>query len=208
MIGLIEHMLQQTHIWNQKLEALSLRERLLVILTPLVASGALCFQIVASQLQILHVQQQTLQHKLATVHLLNSQIDTLTTMARSPIASDPLAAKLEQELQQAEASVTNDSGTLSLMRTLLDQHPKIRLISLKTGSPVSLGTNSTSPLFRLPLELVIQGGYPDVVLYLKQLENLGHLYWVDLDDQVKTYPENEFHLKLFLLSHSEAYLDR
>ncbi len=208
MNGLVNSLLSQLHSWNQKLGDLSLRERVLVILTPVVASFALTFHLLSTHLQQLHTQEQVLEHHLSTLKLLKTQIDILHEKALSPTPADPLAGRLQDQLFQAESSVTSGSQTLGLMRTLLNQHPRIQLVNLKTGSPVSLGVAGVSPLFRLPVELVIRGNYPDIVVYLKQLEQLGHIYWIDLDDQVNTYPENEFHLQLFLLSQSEVYLDR
>jgi MSHA biogenesis protein MshJ len=58
-----------------------------------------------------------------------------------------------------------------------------------------------------PLSVVVEGGYVDIVSYLKALETMKwHVYWNRLELETKRYPLNRVRIEMSTLSLDETWL--
>ncbi|WP_210397999.1 hypothetical protein [Motiliproteus sediminis] len=213
-----------------RFEALSLRERLLILVTVVVAIAlpALLYLIEPAQ-----KQQVRLKTSLAKMEAENAGgILELATL-KAKLKADPSKAlsqeiaslesqldSLNQQLQQRAAQLISPQDMLGVLEQVLNAQRKLNLIALEKGAPVPFrnpveaaagadGAESTtsSGIYRHDLTLVVEGGYFDTLAYLKALEQLPQgFFWDELDYQVDSYPRARVTLKVHTLSTTAGWL--
>ncbi len=145
------------------------------------------------------------------------------------------SGKLRSELTGIQQGLVSPDRMAALLEDLLKKNGRLQLMSLKT-LPVSLLTdpvkpdtkvaNEKSPTPALPrkdgpagpaageavykhgVEIVVLGGYSDIVNYLTQLEAMPwQLFWANARLNVETYPNATLKLTLFTLSLDRKWLN-
>jgi len=96
-------------------------------------------------------------------------------------------AELEHKLKQAEREIEALAGNIispdqmtRFFKQLLAQNPSIHILSVENRPPVPLSEEGdiASPLLKYEVMLQLQGGYRDLVRYLKNLEALPwKVFW-------------------------------
>ncbi|PXX89284.1 MSHA biogenesis protein MshJ [Marinobacter vulgaris] len=152
------------------------------------------------------------------------------------LASDPsqvlrnqLAARqqrlerLNNELAETTGRLIAPQAMMVLLRDILAAQDKLELLGLELlapvpvfdGQPDSAGDGSSSGsdepaeplLFAHDAEIILRGGYMDVLAYLETLEAMDtRLGWVLLEYDSGDYPDNEVRIRVRTLSLDRAWL--
>ena len=193
--------------YQERLNALSLRERLLVLFTPLALIIALAF----NQLSVQSQNLRRIDHQLAVsqqqVREIDAQIRQLSLQAQRPHPDDPELDALSRELAADDAASAAVNSPLQLIRQVLARHPGVRVQMLRALPAVRLADSGQPPLYRHDLQLELVGNYSAILADLAALESAGPWYWQSFEDRITHYPDNQVHLDLFILDRHEGLND-
>jgi MSHA biogenesis protein MshJ len=204
------------------------RERGLLLLTCAVLLALASWQwLVAPNLAIIN-QQQAQKRQLAQQQTqLSEQVGVLSERANGNPAArlqaridreQAVLAQLDAEIDSATDSLIAPQAMVSLLRTMLAAQQDLQLERLDLLTPTSVyGANHDpkapesewpDPLFYAhDVELVIAGGYLELLGYLRELESLDpRLGWQSLEYQIDTFPAGRARLKVRTLSLKKAWL--
>jgi MSHA biogenesis protein MshJ len=212
--------------WVAKYEALTLRERAILILA-IVAVMVLAWDTML--MEPLRRERVTLDAELASA-------TSFGLAAQDADASDPRqisitrAGELQRQLQSIDAQLASTaSGFVSSQRMIevlhdmLDRQARLGLVSIRNlpvssliapvdhdGSATVAGDVPPAPA-RPPyvhaIEIVIDGQYADVLAYLTALEALPWKFrWTSLDLSTAGYPRNRVRIELSTLSLDSTWL--
>jgi len=208
-----------------KFDALSLRERLLILVTLVVA-------IALPTLLYLIEPAQRAQAKLGTsaakMEAENAQLMLELATLKAQQSSDPNAElqaqvdQLQQQIEQLNATLQGRAARLisppemlGLLEQVLSGQQRLQLVRLEKGAPTRLQPGGQAPsaasegpgIYRHDLGLVVEGGFFEVLAYLQALEQLPKsFFWDELDYQVLTYPRAQVTLRVHTLSTAEGWL--
>jgi len=215
--------------YRERLDAMSLRERLLIFLmlaAVLIALG------VNSALDPLLTKQKLLTQKLmqtqAQTQALETQMSALAEAAKiDPDAPNKLhLAQLEAQRSSAYAALANArQGLVSadrmglLLQELLGKNTRLKLVGIKTLPASALlepAKSTTTPktnndaalgLYRHGVEISVEGSYADLMAYLSALEHMPwRVYWSEASLSTQAYPTSRLTLTLFTLSLDKTWL--
>lgn len=213
-----------------KVDALSLRERLLVF-------AALAFMLISLVHVVLIDPLLTEQKKLASqmaqqqekVKEIRGRLDALL-QARKSDADSPLRQRLNQVRQQiaeGDAYLQNRHSQLvvpeqmaELLQQVLQKNSKLQLLSLQTLPAASLvekaakqpeeagiAAGTGKQIYRHGVQLTIRGNYLDLLNYLTELEQLpSAMYWGMARMNVVQHPDAELTLTIYTLSLGKTWL--
>ena len=209
------------------IDALTLRERLLLLAAALVIAGGLWEALLASPLTAREVLASA-QIKAAQDRI--EQLDEAMVLAAQGIGDgmDGQLERLRQLEQQVESSAdtvrvfTSDLVDPTQMRQvlegLIERQQGLQLVRAKNlavlpmleqeaAQESSAATNDEPMLYRHGLRLELEGSYLDFLRYLEAVERLPwQLYWGVLDLTVLDYPQNAITLELYTLSLDENWI--
>ncbi len=200
--------------WIDRIDALELRERILLlgatVAVLFLAVDAIGFQPTLKAQQLTEARISGLEMKLRALRqqalLLSYKTD-----------EDPMAArysnrdKLAAELAQLDARILDQLGALvepaqaaELLEQVLMRHRGLKMTSLRASAePLQqlVGTaNQAGRLGRYQLDLVLEGGYLDLIQYLEALESMPwKFFWQMVDFQVSEHPHAVSRLQLYTL---------
>ena len=200
--------------WIDRIDALELRERVLL----LAATVAILFLSVDSVgLQpTLKAQQVTeeriseLEMKLGALRqqamLLSYKTDEDTLAARYQ-SRDTLAAELaalDERLGDQLGALVEPAQAAELLEQMLTRHRGLRITSLRASAEplkeVAGNAHQAGKLGRYQLDLVLEGGYLDLMRYLEALESMPwKFFWQMVDFRVNDYPRAVSRLQLYTL---------
>ncbi len=212
-----------------KIDALSLRERLLVfaalafILISLV--HVLLIDSLLEEQKKLANQVTQQQEKVKEIH---GRLDALL-QARKSDADSPLRQRLSQIRQQiteGNAYLQNRRSQLvapeqmaDLLQQVLQKNSKLQLLSLQTLPATSLAEKAAKPedagaatdpgkqIYRHGVQLTVRGNYLDLLHYLAELEQLpSAMYWGMARMNVVQHPNAELTLTIYTLSIGKTWL--
>ena len=214
----------------ERINALGLRERVLIFMTAVLVLITLLYSILINPL--LKHQKQVSQQIVET----QGKINTLNVQIQAQLAAgqiDPnasLRTRLEQlktessHLNQDLHSIQNGLITPQqmplLLKDILRSNRSLRLTSMKTLPTQHLGASADSGITTTPkntapevgaykhgFEITLQGQYLDMLGYLSAIEaSPWRIFWGGADLSVDTYPKTVLTLKLYTLSMDQAWL--
>lgn len=143
--------------------------------------------------------------------------------------------RLSNTLRTAQGGLVPPDRIVFLLERLLKQHARLRLVSLKTlpsvpvagaapkaaaastplsatpppaaGTPPAPALKSAPLLYRHGVEVVLRGGYLDMVNYMEALEAMPtRVFWGDAKLEVEQYPNASLRLTLFTLSLDDKWI--
>lgn len=209
---------EQWQALAQKVAALSLRERVMILLTGLVLLGAAA---VYSWLDAadtrLTADRQALTAAQRDLEIL--EIENQGKQAR--LARDPNAqvreqlAGVEQDLARLDAELRAQTVDLipahempAVLEALLSRSTNLHMMSLTSLKPEPLmAGEQKANLFKHGIRLQLEGGYFDVYQYLKALEALPrHFYWKGFDYRVVEHPKAAVAMEIYTLSTSKEFI--
>jgi len=205
----------QLQQWNERIDALDLRERILL----LAASVVLLFLIVDSLgLEPAFKSQQATEQRIADIEMGLGTLHQQASLFNTESDHNPLASRYESrgrlaaELSELDARITGQLGALvepaqaaELLEQVLSGHRGLKLKSLQASSESlnNLGLQNNrngTDLGRYQLEMVVEGGYLDLLHYLQELEAMPwKFFWQKVNFRTTEYPRAETRLRLYTL---------
>lgn len=204
--------------WAQQIAALSLRERILILLTGVVLLGAMGIYgwlddadtRLGQDRQALAAAQRDLE--ILTLENQGKQ----ARLGRDPDAQvrDQLAG-VETSLRQMDAELLAQTVDLipahempAVLEALLSRSANLHMLALTSLKPEPLMAGEQKVnLFRHGIRLQLEGGYFDVYQYLKALEALPrHFYWKGFDYRAVEHPKAAVAMEIYTLSTSKEFI--
>ena len=208
------------------------RERLLITVTSLVLLLVVVWELaiapvltsnneLTTRLKSLEQQQQSLleQQQTLTERLSSDPSQEL----RERLASRQVRLdRLDAELADTTGKLIAPRAMVRLLQDMLVAQEELELVAVELLSPTPIfdqqkaqkekaaeaDQKAAKPLlYAHDVELVIRGGYLDVLNYVDALEGMDdRLGWVSLDYQMLEYPNNEIRIRVRTLSLDQAWL--
>ncbi len=220
--------------WAERFDALTVRERLLILVTALVA---ILLPVFVYVLEPAHKQQRSLSTQVAQLTAANAEkqldIQTLATTQR-PHPDVALQTRIEQLRQQLErlnqslqagsAALVSPREMLTMLEQVLSRQEGLKLLSVSKAEstwlppepPEPAATASDAPttaadapggIYRHDLKLVVEGGFFEVLSYLQALEQLHQgFFWDSIDYRVVNDPTAEVSIEIHTLSTEKGWL--
>lgn len=233
-------MKQQWKQWADKFDALTLRERVMVFAA---CALALVFCGYFMVLQPLFSRHALLTASIAQNRGLATGVDKEIVLLVEASQNDPdqaararlqvlLAetAKLKDGLRHMQSGLVAPERMLQLLESLLRQHARLRLVSMKTlpagvvgeapaaapapASPATAaGAAAAKPqpaaqvLHRHGVEVVVEGSYPDMVNYMQALQTMPtQVFWGKARLEADAYPVARLTLTLYTLGLDDTWM--
>ena len=175
-----------------------------------------------TQLQGLSQQQESLLEQQQT---LNDRLSSdPSQQLRDRLASRQARLdRLDAELADTTGKLIAPRAMVRLLQDILAAQDELELVTVELLAPTPIFDERPEPtgdaeqadaeaaseplLYAHDVELVIRGGYVDVVDYIKALEGMDdRLGWVSLDYRMLEYPDNEIRIRVRTLSLDQAWL--
>jgi len=200
--------------WIDRIDALELRERVL-LLAATIAVLFLAIDSIGFQ-PTLRAQQLT-EERISALEMKLGALRQQAMLLGYKTDQDPLAARhknrdeLSAELAQLDARIVDQLGALvepaqaaELLEQVLTRHRGLRITSLRASAEpldqLAGDAGASGKLGRYQLELVLEGGYLDLMRYLQALESMPwKFFWQTVDFQVSEYPHAVSRLQLYTL---------
>ena len=200
--------------WIDRIDALELRERVLL----LAATVAVVFLSVDSVgLQPTLKAQQVTEERISELEMKLGALRQQAMLLSYKTDEDTLAARyqsrdtLAAELAALDARLGDQLGALvepaqaaELLEQMLTRHRGLRITSLRASAEplneLAGNAGQAGKLGRYQLDLVLEGGYLDLMRYLEALESMPwKFFWQMVDFRVNDYPRAVSRLQLYTL---------
>lgn len=214
---------------RDRIDGLSLRERMLVFIAAPVVLFVLATNLLFSPLWNEHdLQRKQLAGEHEQIEKLESQLQTILTRASEDPDADNRAklAALQEQLGTIDAALAEQTAGLvspqemaKLVEEMLKQNRRLELVKFESLAPMRLGDEPeqqqdkpamTTPdyvLYRHGTRIQFRGRYADIVDYLEALERLPwKIFWGEATLETEQYPLSRFTLVLYTLSLREAWI--
>ena len=224
-------------LWRKyadKIDALSLRERVMVFVTALV--------IVLFMIHVLFIDPLTTRSKALSGQMAQQQTDLpalqVKIQALEKDLTDPDIANrarhdgIKREIAQIDATLKDMQQSLvpaqdmqALLQEMLTRNPRLQLIALRTlpaaplvakhdttdksdaAAPGAKAAASADGVFKHGVRITVQGSYADLHDYLARLEKLSwHMFWSRASLNADDYPRLTLTLTIYTLSLDKAWL--
>ncbi|MFZ5842402.1 MAG: hypothetical protein ACOY3E_05810 [Pseudomonadota bacterium] len=206
---------------EQRFQALSLRERVLVIVMSLAVIAALAnflfFLPLQDQLRAERQQQQ--EHQRRREQLENELSQLQAWQARQEDGSglvvvEQQLASINQQIQQLSQRMVPPQEMTALLQQLLAREQGMQVIALEklpleqpSESDADAAMSAEMPLYRHRLRLSLRGSYFDSLRYLQAMEALPWtVYWDSLEYRVETYPQAILTVEIATLGQEQGWL--
>ena len=198
--------------YAERIEALSLRERIMVFAAAAVVLLAPAWVLFidaesAKQKRL----SSALKQKQSEMKALEAQVSQLVGATGSP-ESERLRqirahiAQAEAQIAAEERKFTAPSQVRTVIEELLGRNRGVALVELKT-LPVTSIAEARPGIYRHGIELTVAGAYLDLLAYLRELEALPtQLYWGALEIDAVAHPKVTMKVTVYTLSLDRAWL--
>lgn len=200
--------------WIDRIDALELRERVLL----LAATVAILFLSVDSAgFQPTLKAQQVTEERISELEMKLGALRQQAMLLSYKTDEDVLAARyssrdtLAEELAALDARIVDQLGALvepaqaaELLEQVLTRHRGLKITSLRASAEpldqLAGNAEQAGKLGRYQLDLVLEGGYLDLMRYLEALESMPwKFFWQTVDFRVNEYPRAVSRLQLYTL---------
>lgn len=203
----------------QKLDAFTVRERVLVLLTALVLLAALWHTLLMQPLQQRAAQSRAelteLEQRIVTAN--RSLEEQIMQLAGGGDEQRTRIASLRRRIDEINATLGNHAAELidpaemaQVLEGVLKEQSRLTLVRIRNTTPDSLSTAEESDavtFYRHGLEIEVEGSYAACVEYLSAIEALPwRLYWQVLELDVIDYPRNRIRIEVGTLSLDQEWI--
>ena len=120
-------------------------------------------------------------------------------------------SEIQQELERKTLSLVRPESMAQLLKEIIDNSKKLKLLSLSKQTPVALFEDQKDPnqvqMFRHPLSMVFEGGYSDTQQFLHELENMQRkVNFEHFEFFVENYPRSKVTLVVSTYSTSRKWI--
>ncbi len=173
--------------------------------------------LLSSQQQSLVDQQNLLMERLATDP--SQKLRDTLSVRRARLE------RLDQELADTTGRLIAPRAMVTLLRDILTAQDELELVAVELLEPTPIFAETAQSddesgdagaeeartegplLYAHDVELVVRGGYLNVLNYVESLESMDkRLGWVSLDYEMQDYPNNEIRIRVRTLSLDRAWL--
>lgn len=202
-----------------RIDALSLRERLLVMITALVLFAALwqtlLMQPLANRANETRAELTALEERISSAN--RSLEEQILQLAGSGDVQRSRIASLSKRIDEINAALGDHAAELidpaemaQVLEGVLREQSRLTLVRIGNTTPESLtanGNESEVTFYRHGLEIEVEGSYAACVEYLSAIESLPwRLYWQILELDVIEYPLNRVRIEVSTLSLDEEWI--
>ncbi len=200
--------------WIDRIDALELRERVLLLAATVavlfLSVDSAGFQPTLKAQRVTEERISVLEMKLGALRqqamLLSYKTDEDTLAARYR-SRDTLAAELaalDARLVDQLGALVEPAQAADLLEQVLTRHRGLKITSLRASAEpleeVAGNADQAGKLGRYQLDLVLEGGYLDLMRYLEALESMPwKFFWQTVDFRVNEYPRAVSRLQLYTL---------
>jgi MSHA biogenesis protein MshJ len=129
-------------------------------------------------------------------------------------------AAADAAIRRAQIELITPQDMQRQLAAILRRFPELKVVGMLTEAPTPLDDNATGDgkalesaqsrrlvLFRHGLELTVEGGYPDLINYLEELEHAPYrIYWRELELKVDGKGAPLTKIRFFTLSRGPEWL--
>ena len=203
----------------KKIDALSRRERLLVMVT-LLALIAAVWQVVLMEplgrrADASRIELTSLRERITTAN--ENLEEQILQLASRGGEQRTRIADLERRIEEINATLGNYAAELidpaemaHVLENILEQQANLSLVRIRNVAPQRLSASEDESgviFYRHGLEIELEGSYAACLDYLGEIESLPwRLYWQLLDLEVVEYPRNRIRLEVSTLSLDEEWI--
>lgn len=210
---------------EERIDALSLRERGLMFVGVMAALYFLAMNLVFAPLRAEHKRVETaLRAKQQEVQNLNSQAQALLGVPdkggdaqhRGRVAElEQELRALDQRLEQATGGMVSPQQMAKLLEQVLGRSPGVQLVKLENlpkalavGETVSVSSTTLGTVvYKHGVRIQVRGRYFDLVEYLRTLEALPwKVSWGDVSLESEEYPISTITLVIYTLSRHSGWI--
>lgn len=205
-----------------RIDALSLRERVMVLLAALLLIGVLWDTVL---MRPVDRSRKRMEPEVVALRAEVQRLDRTIAELAEQRGSDPNAA-LRAQLQQERTGIADLDGQLGgltsgliapeqmvqVLDQVLDRSKPLDLVALRTlpAEPLASlvpGEALPSQIFRHGVEIELEGSYLDLLAYLRALDQLQwRFYWQTLELDVTAHPRIRVKLTAYTLGQEEAWI--
>ena len=208
----------------KRLDALKERERFIVCVAGAVIILTIAYFGAIDALLVRRgkLRLQTAAHGEMLARLSTQRLDAQRELRVSPdqavreriAAAETELAEVDRKLSGFERELLKPDHMAGVLQELIGKDHGVSLLSLKNlpAAPldkhdaVGPASGAAPRIYRHGIEIVVEGGYADLVTYLQRLEQQPwHLYW-DRTVMTSSYPKSRLTLTLSTLSLDEIWL--
>ncbi len=226
---------QQWRVWEERIDAMSLRERALIFLAMLAVLYLLAAKLVFGPLLAERdALERALQDKNRQTAALQRQIQTLV----SPDELDPASPErrrlselearrevLRQALARATGGLVSPKEMARLVEQVLARHHGLQVLKLENLPPAPLDEAGQNPpsatarrtgnavrtdrprIYKHGMRIELRGRYFDIVEYLRALERLPwKVFWGEVRLETERYPYSRLTLQIYTLSTRRGWI--
>lgn len=202
-----------------RIDALSLRERLLVMITVLVVIVAAWQMLFMEPISQRAVQSRAaldaMKERIMSTH--QSVQEQILQVADSSGVEQRRIASIERRIDEINVTLGNYAAELidpaemaQVLEGILREQPRLTLVEIRNTAPEPLTSDDElhpTTFYRHGLEIEVEGSYLAVLDYLTEIESLPwRLYWQMLEIEVIEYPRNRIRLEVSTLSLDEEWI--
>jgi len=212
---------------QEKIDALSQRERILVLLGGVILVSVLWImlfldpvnkQLRAAQLAVAKSQGQINQLNLHLAKLEKEMADDVDARRREQLKTlGTQVEQIDQQLRKSLGSLVTPSQMSVILRRLVEDRNPLKLVAIHTRAAAPLldqggrsrkeEKDTAALVFKHVMEVELEGAYLDVLAYISALDQLDlNYFWDGLDIETHTYPRNRVRLRIYTLSLDEALI--
>ncbi|MDZ7642971.1 MAG: hypothetical protein U5K76_01295 [Woeseiaceae bacterium] len=211
--------MQSLQVLLDRMDALTVRERVLIAITALAVLGSAWHLLLMQPLlQAADAASAEIAATRARIEVANSSLeDQVLQLARSDSDSQTRYALIRQRLEQVDAELAAYSGQLIdpaemafVLERVLKSQSGLRLKRIRNLGAEALTTDAEDDsviLYRHGLEIEVEGSYMDCLAYLQEIEALPwRFYWQFFELDVLDYPNNRVRIEVSTLSLDEEWI--
>lgn len=202
-----------------KVDALSLRERLLVLLTCLMLIAAMWYALLMQPLAQRATQSRTeivaLEDRIAAAN--RGLEEQILQLGGGGIDQRSRIASLQRRIDEINTTLGSHAAELidpaemaRVLEGVLKEQSRLSLVRIRNTTPESLSAGDgedAATFYRHGLEIEVEGSYAACLEYLDAIEALPwRLYWQMLEIEVIEYPHNRIRLEVSTLSLDEEWI--
>lgn len=202
-----------------RIDALSMRERLLLLITSLVLIAALWHSLLMQPLEerAMHTRTRLVELEQRIADANRNLEDQIMQLAGSGGDQRLRIASLRKRIDEINATLGNHAAELidpsemaRVLEGVLKQQYRLTLLSIRNTTPEYLSTDEDPDavtFYRHGLEIEVEGSYAACIEYLSAIEALPwRLYWQVLELDVIDYPLNRIRIEVGTLSLDEEWI--